>query len=179
METTGQERMADMNARNLWSRILTIAGGIGMVVGGLDPLEGSVLILPGSGLLALGVWLDQAERRLVAYRVWAFILVAIGVGALWGLSVVGGFGGSTGRSGWWSLLLLPYLIGWSIGMWGPGSPRWLALLGIGVGLWYLNLTFLAKGGVGIICGIVGVLTIAGCIYRLTKQMKANAMPQIV
>ncbi|MCX6899471.1 MAG: hypothetical protein NT105_12305 [Verrucomicrobia bacterium] len=167
-----------MNTRNLWSRILTVVGGIGMVVGGLDPLEGSVLILPGSGLMALGTYLSQAERRLIACKVWAFILVAIGVGAMWGLSMEGGFGGSSGRSGWWGLLMLPYLIGWSIGMWGPGAPRWLALLGIGVGLWYLNLTFLAKGGVSIVCGIIGLLTIGGCIYRLWKGQKPKAMTAV-
>jgi hypothetical protein len=153
-----------------------IAGGIAMAVGGLDPLEGAVLILPGSGLMALGAYLGQVERRVIVCKVWAFILIAIGVGAMWGLSMVGGFGGSSGRSGWWGLLMLPYLIGWSMDMWGPGSPRWLVLLGVAVGLWYLNLMFLAKGGVGIICGIVGVLTIAGCIYRLIARTKA--MPAV-
>ena len=168
-----------MNTRDLWSKILTVVGGLAMVVGAIDPLEGSVLILPGSGLMALGAYLGQAERRLVAYKVWAFVLVAMGVGAMWGLSVAGGFGGTSGRSNGWGLLMLPYLIGWSIAVWGPGSPRWLTLLGIGVGLWYLNLTFLAKGGVAIVCGIVGVLTIAGCIHRLTKQLKSKAMPAAV
>ena len=75
-----------MNARNLWSNILIVAGGIGMVVGAIDPMEGSLLILPGSGLLRLGTYLGQAERRMLVYKVWAFFLIAIGVGALWGLS---------------------------------------------------------------------------------------------
>ena len=43
-----------MNARSLWSRILVIVGSIAMLVGALDPMEGSVVILPGSGLVALG-----------------------------------------------------------------------------------------------------------------------------
>ena len=34
-----------MNARTLWSRILKVGGGIAMVLGTLDPLEGSLLIL--------------------------------------------------------------------------------------------------------------------------------------
>jgi hypothetical protein len=62
-----------------------------------------------------------------------------------------------------------------MGMWGPGSPRWLAVLGIGVAVWFLNLTFVAKGGVSIVCGVVGVLTIAGCIYRFWNDQKPRAM----
>jgi hypothetical protein len=124
-------------SRSLWSHILIVLGSIGMVVGAIDPMEGSLVILPGSLLVALGTFLGQCERHLIAYRVWVFILVAIGVGAMWGLSMVGGFGGKSGLSMWWGVLILPYLIGWSMGIWGPGSPRWLLLLGTGVGLWYL------------------------------------------
>jgi hypothetical protein len=162
----------------IWSNILTVAGGIAMAVGGLDPLEGSVLILPGSGLLALGTYLGKAERRAVASKVWAFVLTSIGIGATWGLSMMGGFGGSTGRSGWLGLLLLPYLVGWCMAIWGPGSPRWLSFLGIGVGLWYLNLAFGVLGGgssIAIICAAIGVLTIGGCLYRLIGQMKAKTI----
>ena len=63
-----------MNTRGLWSRILIIAGSIAMLVGALDPMEGSLVILPGSGLVAFGTFLGQTERRLIAYRVWVFIL---------------------------------------------------------------------------------------------------------
>ena len=42
-----------MNARMLWSRVLVIVGGIAMMLGTLDPLEGSPLILLGSGMVAL------------------------------------------------------------------------------------------------------------------------------
>ena len=48
----------------------------------------------------------------------ALALVALGVGALWGLSAVGGFGGSSGRSMWWGALLLPYPAGWILGVVG-------------------------------------------------------------
>ena len=61
-----------MDARILWSRILFTVGGIAMLVGAIDPMEGSLLILPGSGLVALGTFLGQSERRLIAYRVWRF-----------------------------------------------------------------------------------------------------------
>ena len=163
-----------MNARNLWSRILVTVGGIAMLVGAIDPMEGSLLILPGSGLVALGTFLGQGERRLIAYRVWVFVLIAIGVGALWGLSMVGGIGGSSGRSPWWGVLILPYLIGWSMGIWGPGSPRWMLWLGIGVGLWYLTLFVIAltKSAFvtqSIVIATIGVLTIGGCINSLVRD----------
>jgi hypothetical protein len=169
-----------MNARSIWSRILIVVGSIAMLVGALDPMEGSLVILPGSGLVALGAFLGHSERRLIAYRVGVFILIVIGVGAMWGLSWVGGFGGPSGRSMWWGVLILPYLIGWSMGIWGPGSPRWLLLLGIVVGLWYLAiLAMVLKGSgghhgatsalPGIVIGTIGVLTIGGCISRLTKR----------
>jgi len=164
-----------MNARKVWSRILIIIGSIAMLVGALDPMEGSLVILPGSGLFALGTFLGQNERRWIAYRVGVFILIAIGVGALW---VLPSFGGNSGRSMWWGLLILPYLIGWSMGVWGPGSPRWLLALGIAVGLFYLALTQLVmtRGGgqhraVGaIVIGALGLLTIVGCIVRLRNRI---------
>ena len=148
-------------------------------------MEGSLIILPGSLLVALGTFLGQCERQLIAYRVWVFILVAIGVGAMWGLTRVGGIGGNSGRSMWWGVLILPYLIGWSMGIWGPGSPRWLLWLGIGVGLWYLALVAMVlktsgrhHGGMSamqsampvIILAVIGVLTIGGCINRLKKRI---------
>jgi hypothetical protein len=168
-----------INARSIWSRILITVGSIAMLVGALDPMEGSVVILPGSGLVALGTFVGQSERRLIAYRMWVFILILVGVGALWGLSRVGGIGGKSGRSMWWGVLILPYLIGWCMGIWGPGSPRWLLVLGIVVGLWYMALfAMVLKGAArhngampmlpGIIIATVGVLTIGGCIRRLRK-----------
>ncbi len=39
-------------------------------------------------------------------------------GALWGMSAIGGIGGSTGRSMWWALVLLPYPVGWVMGFAG-------------------------------------------------------------
>jgi hypothetical protein len=37
---------------------------------------------------------------------------------MWGLSAVGGFGGSTGRTLWWWLALVPYPVGWVMGLVG-------------------------------------------------------------
>jgi len=62
-----------MNSRILWSRILKVVGGIAMLVGTLDPLEGSLLILPGSGMVALGMFLGKKNHRTILYWTWAFI----------------------------------------------------------------------------------------------------------
>jgi hypothetical protein len=98
------------------ARILIIVGLVTMVIGLIDPLEGSLVILPGTGLAALGAGLGRASHRTLLY--WGFALVAVGVGAMWGMSAMGGIGGSTGRSMWWALVLLPYPIGWVLGLVG-------------------------------------------------------------
>lgn len=170
-----------MNKRERWSRLAVLLGSIAMLLGAVDPLEGSLLILPGSGLVALGAWLDRSERRLVIYRVWTFVLIAVGVGALWGVSAVGGIGGPGGHSMWLGLLILPYLIGWLMPLWGPGAPRWYLWLGIVVGLWYLAIPVMVlwrRGPVRnvpdstapIIIGIVGMLAIVGCARGLRQRM---------
>lgn len=96
------------------SRVLVIAGLVAMLAGILDPMEGSLAVLAGVAVAALGVWLGHDRREKLLY--WAFALVVLGVGALWGLSSVGGFGGDTGRSNWWGLLILPYPVGWIMGL---------------------------------------------------------------
>ena len=101
-----------MNSPKLWSRNLKVVGGIAMMLGTLDPLEGSLLILPGSGLVALAMYLSGRDRRTVLYWVWAFILIAVGVGAMFALSAIGGIGGRSGHSMWWGVLILPYPAGW-------------------------------------------------------------------
>jgi len=163
-------------SRTLWSRILVTVGSIAMLVGALDPLEGSLAILPGSGLVVLGTFLGRGERQLIAYRTWVFVLIAFGVVAMWVLSSVGGFGGKSGRSMWWGVLILPYLVGWAMAIWGPGFPRWFWMLGIGVGLWYLAIltiivtrSGLQKAGPALILGVLGLVVIAGGIYRLATR----------
>ena len=116
-----------VNSRMLWSRILKVGGGIAMMLGTLDPLEGALLILPGSGLVALGMFLGGKDRCTVLYRTWAFILIAVGVGAMFGLSAVGGIGGKSGHSMWCGVLMLPYPAGWLIALAGLASPPFAAL----------------------------------------------------
>jgi hypothetical protein len=104
-----------MNARKLWSRILITIGSIAMLVGALDPLEGSLVILPGSGLITLGTFLGNREHGLRIQWLCIFALIAVGVGALFLLSAWG-FGGTSGHSMRWGLLILPFPIGWVIGI---------------------------------------------------------------
>ena len=109
-----------MSARASWSRWLVVIGLAGMLLGALDPLEGSLLIVPGTGLAALGAFLGRSRRRVLSY--WSPALVAAGVGAMWIVSAFGGLGGGTGRSLWWGLLILvPYAAGWLLGLVGAVS----------------------------------------------------------
>ena len=72
-------RRSVMN-RATWAGILVILGLLGMLVGALDPLEGSVVILPGVGLVTLGAFL--AKRRYLKLLGTSFVLVAVGVAAM-------------------------------------------------------------------------------------------------
>jgi len=105
-----------MNVPVRLPRILVISGLVLMLIGAIDPLEGSLVILPGSGMIALGAFLGRIRRR--ALLTWAFVLIAIGVGVMFAMSAVGGFGGSTGRSMWWALVVVPYPVGWVMGLVG-------------------------------------------------------------
>lgn len=89
-----------------------------MVAGAADPLEGSVVVLVGSALVLGSEFGQSAERRRLRFWASVFALIAFGVGAMMGLSAVGGIGGRTGRSIWWGLLILPYPVGWLLGIGG-------------------------------------------------------------
>ena len=175
-----------MNRTGIWPRILVTAGFIAMLVGAIDPMEGSLLIFPGSGLVALGTYLGDSERRLRVFRLLVFVLITVGVAALFAGTLAGGFGGPSGLSIWWGLIALVYPIGWSIGVWGPDSPRWVLWSGTVVGLWYVAIPTImmhledttqtdetdAVGAlIGIFIGAIGVLTTAGCIYRLIRPAR--------
>ncbi|MBI9094433.1 MAG: hypothetical protein JEY71_06085 [Sphaerochaeta sp.] len=105
-----------MLTRNRLSRILVIVGSISMLIGSLDPLEGSVIILAGSALVVWGTYLAKCQHRILVYWIWVFILLALGFAMMWMLSAFGGIGGSTGRPMWWGLIVLPYPVGWIMGM---------------------------------------------------------------
>lgn len=87
-----------------------ILGVVLFLLGTLDPLEGSVLILAGSILLAIvsHLFRDPQHRW---YRL-AAVLILFGVAALWILSAFGGFGGENDLAYGWAVLILPYPVGW-------------------------------------------------------------------
>lgn len=173
-----------MNTTSRLPRFLLIAGYIAMLIGAIDPMEGSLLILPGSALVALGTFLGNENRGIIIYRLWSFFLIIIGVAALWVTTMLGGIGGTSEYSMWWGLFFLPYPIGWSMGIWGPDSPRWVLWSGIGIGVWYLvmlamilrmSANFDEPASTLIFVGFIaaiGLVTIGGCIYRLRKATTA-------
>ena len=65
-----------MNSRMLWSRILKVVGCVAMMLGTLDPMEGSLLILPGCGLVALAMYLGGRDRRRMRVPTVALALLA-------------------------------------------------------------------------------------------------------
>jgi len=163
--------------RDRWARGLRAVGFVALLAGVLDPLEGSIVILAGSALVALGTFLGAGERRWVVYRTVVFVLIAFGVAALFGLSRVGGLGPGH-LSMWWGLLALPYLIGWTLGVWGPDSPRWVLWAGLAVGAVCFALAVVAFEvsrrrhtplATGIILVALGAVTLAGCLYRMRQR----------
>jgi hypothetical protein len=177
-----------MNARARWAQVLTVAGCLAMLLGGIDPFEGSPAVLLGSGLFALAAYLGRTERTILRVRTTIFLMVAAGVGALWGMTALGGIGGKSGHSMGWALLALPYMLGWSASFWTVGAPRWYTQLGLVGGLWYLAIFYLGytrprPDGAFVIHAIVaigafGLLTAAGCAWRLWRTRGVGPAPTV-
>ncbi len=98
-------------------RVFVVVGVIGLLVGAIDPLEGSLLILPSAILLTVGV--RRATGGLASrLATVGLVSIALGFTAMWVMTAIGGVGGSTGRSAWWALLALPMLPGWILSVTG-------------------------------------------------------------
>ena len=95
-----------------WTRVVYTIGVIALIIGALDPLEGSVVIASGSLLIALSAYLTH-DRHWKIFLL-SLIMILIGVFFLFYLSSLGGFGGTATLSWWWGTLILPYPIGWLI-----------------------------------------------------------------
>lgn len=93
-------------------RIAYIVGIVALIVGALDPLEGSVIIAIGSTLVAFSTYFTR-DRHSKIFMISA-IMIVIGVFFLFFFSSLGGFGGTSTLSWWWGTLILPYPIGWLI-----------------------------------------------------------------
>jgi len=95
-----------------WQKILYFAGIAGLIIGAIDPLEGSIVIGAGSVLLALSTWLMQ-EKQSKLFAVCSAMMI-IGIVCMFYFSSLGGFGGKSTLSWWWAILLIPYPVGWLI-----------------------------------------------------------------
>jgi hypothetical protein len=157
------------------TRWLTHLGGAALLAGAIDPLEGSIVCVVGSGLLAVAAYrLAGPGSALLRRRLTVFGLMVLGVAALWIVSAAGGIGGIGGRSGWWALAFLPYPAAWALGVWDRSLPRWIAFGAFAVGLWYLVLGGLiaTKSGAA---GVVPVVLLATgaviCAVSLRLQLQ--------
>jgi len=99
-----------MKKKIKWTRVIYIIGVIALIIGVLDPLEGSVVITSGSALIALSTFITR-DRHWKIFLL-SFIMILTGVFFLFYLSSLGGFGGTSRLSWWWGLLILPYVLGW-------------------------------------------------------------------
>ena len=93
-----------------WTRVIYIVGVVALIIGAIDPLEGSLLIMVGSALLALSAYVNN-DRHSKIFTI-ALIMIVIGVFFMFYFSSIGGFGGTSTLSWWWGVLLLPFPIGW-------------------------------------------------------------------
>ena len=105
----------------LRTRGMILVGLLLLLLGAIDPLEGSLFILAGSAMAAAGAHFEHSRRRRLLAC--AFGLVAAGVASMIIVSLIGGVGGRSGRSPWWLLLLAPYVLGWAAGV--AGGALWL------------------------------------------------------
>lgn len=88
-------------------RILAVAL---LLLGALDPMEGSVLIAVGSLMLALQVRMSGDARRTLYFT--TALMILVGVFFLFFFSSRGGL--VKGQLSVWWILMLPYPVGWMI-----------------------------------------------------------------
>jgi hypothetical protein len=110
-----------MNAPSWLPRSLRVVSPILILVGMLDPMEGSFLIAIGIVLAAVSAHLDRSRYRKLL--LWACALAIVGVASMWILSAFGGFRlpnrpDMVGLSPWYGLLVIPYPLGWIMGVVG-------------------------------------------------------------
>ena len=168
------------------SRLVSAAGTLGhllALVGAVDPLEGSVLVVAGCVLVALHAWLAGSPRVLVAYRAGVAVMAATGVSMLWFISSRGGLGGPDGVPLSWALLILPYPAAMVAGFSGPGGPRWVAFGGCAVGLGYLGIAAVLAwrpppqaadpADIAALLASLGLALLAACAARIAVRRKAG------
>jgi len=101
-----------MKIKIKWIKIVYIIGASALFIGVIDPLEGSLVILSGSALVALTTYLLNDSYKKIFLI--SSLMILFGVIFMYYLSSLGGFGGKSTLSRWWALLIFPYPIGWLI-----------------------------------------------------------------
>lgn len=98
-----------MKKKPTFLKVLFTIGVVALIIGALDPLEGSVVIAAGSIIMASSAFLrrDRYRKLFMTFS----ILIIVGVFLLFFFSSLGGFGKGA-LSWWWGILVLPYPLGW-------------------------------------------------------------------
>ncbi len=91
-------------------RILYYTGVTAVLLGAIDPLEGSILIAAGATVLSAVSFFTNDRHKNIFLVATAGVL--LGVALMWFFSSLGGFGGNSGRPMWYGLFLIPYPLGW-------------------------------------------------------------------
>jgi hypothetical protein len=104
------------NNKLLILKILVIAGIFIMLIGAIDPLEGSILMLCGAVLVYISAFLIKSKQRKITLI--ALIMEVFGISFLFIFSFLGGIGGKSKYPLWLGVLCLPYIIGWGLSLFG-------------------------------------------------------------
>lgn len=109
---TGNINSITMNPKqkNRLLKILYIIGIVALLLGAIDAMEGSIVIAFASILLVISTHYRNDKYWKLFFL--SFVLISIGVSALFTLSAMGGIGGDSGNSAWLGLAILPYPVGW-------------------------------------------------------------------
>jgi multisubunit Na+/H+ antiporter MnhB subunit len=99
-----------MKNKTNWTRLIYIFGIVALIIGAIDPLEGSVIISIGCILIGLSTYITQ-DRHWKIFMA-SLVMILFGVFFLFYFSSLGGFGGTSTLSWWWGTLILPYPFGW-------------------------------------------------------------------
>lgn len=105
--------MEQMKPLSFLSKILLLAGLVAMFVGVTDPMQGSMLIVPGMAATVMGAYLGRSKY--LKLLCWSLALVVFGVAEMFDLSAMGELDDHAGQLTWYALLVLPYPVGWVIG----------------------------------------------------------------
>lgn len=93
-------------------KYIRIAGIACIFLGAVDPLEASVVILIGSYLYTLSMYLKHHEKRF--FFLICSLMMTAGIFFMFFFSWLGGIGGKSEYSLWWGILILPYPVAWLI-----------------------------------------------------------------